>query len=254
VIIYPYLRTQRIAVKLRELTTGESIDLLKLPGERHELCTTELLRRIAGSAEAPRPGYITDPRLWTVEERAFLVCNYLTMVTDDGPDFSLGQGHLSDYIEFTADLPVKFVPLGEVLGKQTVMRPLLGAHAEVMELECTSHGEWIMAAMACQLSDAAEPEPDWSELAGATMLEWMRAKMDKLKAMPESEFEALFAVFMAGQRQLYHFLSPVFGDDGILWANQSEEGAGTNPARFQPLSCISPATRSLFGRAAGPAA
>jgi hypothetical protein len=252
VITYPYLRTQRIAVQLRELTLGDSIALLKLPGQRLELCTTELLKRIASKADAPRPGYITDPRLWTVEERAYLVANYLTMVTADGPDFSIGERRMSDYLGLTDDLPAPQVDLGEVCGQATVMVPLVGVHAEVLEVECTGRMEWIIGAMACQLHAAGKPQPDLVSMSQPDLMVWLRQRMAAIKDMPESDFERTLAAFFAGQRQLYHFVVPIFGDDGLMWAcrdDLTEGGAGSAPARFQPLSCVSPSTRGLFGRA-----
>jgi len=107
-ITFPYTRTRRVAVRMAELVLGEAIAICKLPGERHELTATHLLRAIAKNAEKPiADRYVTDPRLWTIEERTLLIATYLAHVTPDGPDFSIGRdAKLSDYIDFTADSTV----------------------------------------------------------------------------------------------------------------------------------------------------
>lgn len=248
-ITYPFLRTKRIAVRLRELTLGEAVELLGLPAERHELGTTELLRRIAKDAEAPREGYVTDPRLWTVEERAYLVCNYLTMVTDDGPNFSVGDRRMTDYLTMTDDLPAPWVDLGKVGGEATRLYPLLGVHAEALEVLCgTSRLDWVVGAVACQMRAADAAEPDWLALTSTEMLSWVKDRMEAIKAMPESECEEVLTAFFHGQEGLFHFARPVFGDDGILWSGLTEEEAGIPPARFLSVSCISPTTKALLGR------
>lgn len=247
-ITFPHIRTRRISVRLRELRLDDSIAILKLPGDRHELCTTELLRRIADQAQAPRPGYVTDPRLWTLEERALLVCNYLMLVSDDGPDFSVGEGTMSSYVELSADLSMDEVALGKIGDVECAMRPMLGLHAEVLESMCTNRLEWVIGAMAVQIIERGAAGIEWADLGQADLIKALRDRMATIRALPESEFEAMLAAFFSGQSKLYHFMHPVIGDDGVTWARlDQKEGAGMQPARFRPISCISPATRGLFG-------
>jgi hypothetical protein len=131
----------------------------RLPADRHEATTTEFLRRVADGAQAPTPAYVTDPRLWTVEERARVVCHYLSQVSDSGPDFAVGDGKFSDYVKFDADLSSTEVKLGEVAGKERVLRPLLGVHVELLERMCTGRGDWLHGVIACQVHEAGQPEP-----------------------------------------------------------------------------------------------
>lgn len=248
-IICTPLKTKRLALTPRELTHGESVAILKIPGERFELGTTAILKCIADSAHAPAPGYVTDPRLWTIEERAFVMATYLSYVSPDGPDFAIGENSLSDYVSFTSDLKTAEFELGVVAGVETLLRPLLGIHAEILERECQSRGDWIRGAMACQMFKKGEPEPDWLTLSEVEILEWVKSRIEAMKKMPESDFDECVFAFLKGQPGLFHFFCPEFSDEGIVWARLEHGGAGDSPARFPPLSCIGETTKRLFGHA-----
>lgn len=247
-ITLPHTRTRRLSVRLTELTLGQAIAICKLPGERNELTTTELLRAIARDAEKPRDTYITSPLLWTVEERTLLTCIYLAHVTPDGPNFSVGNAKLSDYIDFNRDLTTDEIDLGEVAGKARVMRPLLGIHTQALEVLCGSRGEWIIGAMACCLYSPAdtEPAPDWSEMSDMAAQAWVKARMDKLKELPESRFDALYEAYFRGAASMAHFVNIGFDDDGMVFTANGEGGAGAfAPARFPAISCVSDISRAL---------
>lgn len=253
-MIFKPTRTRRIALRLTELTLGQAIDLCKLPGERNELTTTELLRGVAAGADQPLPRYVTDPLLWTVQERTLLVCEYMAHVTSDGPDFAVGDvGHLSDYVMFDRDLDADQIDLGTVAEKACTLRPLLGVHAQALEVLCKTRGDWIIGAIACQIFVASEAVPDWSSMSDIAMMDWVRGRMDRLKLLPESLFEELFAAYWGGTDKLAHFFSVDFDDDGLVYLPIEKEGAGPlSPARFLADSCISSVAQSLSGRAGQP--
>jgi hypothetical protein len=245
-IIFPYLRTKRIAVELREPTIEEAIGICQIPGSRHEEATTRFLKIVASKAEVPRPGYVTDPRLWTVGERNRVVCQYLMQVADDGPDFSVGAAKMTSYAILDADFDVAPVPLGNLGDQPMVFRPMVGALAEVLELECSNIGDWHLAAMGCLIYKEGEPEPDWAQMSSSDILVWVRNRISETKARPESEFGWLYDMLetgLAASRQFFHL---GFADDGIVCMPCKEE-AGQHPARFRPISAISEATRSIFG-------
>lgn len=248
-ITFQHTRTNRIAVGLAELTLGQGIALCKLPAQRSELTTTELLRYVAAAADKPRHNYVTDPLLWTVQERALLVCRYLAQVTSDGPDFSVGgDGHLSDYVMFDRDLAVDQVALGMVAGKDRTMRPLLGVHAQTLEKVCKSRGDWVIGAIAFQISEAAEQVPDWGSMSDVAMLQWITDQMDAIKALPESMFEEVFAAYWRGADALAHFFNLDFDADGPVFQPVEKEGdEALAPARFLASSCVSGISRSFAG-------
>lgn len=247
-ILFPHIRTRRIAVRPRELTLGEAIAVCKLPAERHELTTTEFLRFVVSAAESPQPQYITDPRLWTVEERTLLVCHYLAQVSSDGPDFAVGpNAKLTDYVVFDADLPHDQLNLGLLSDKPMTMRPLIGLQAEILERACASQGEWLIGAMACQVLPADEPEPAWADLSDTQAVEWVKARSEAIRSLPESDFEALLLAYSDGARKLHHFFAISFDDQGVV-CEPNQEAGHQNPARFRAAACLSGATLRLFGR------
>ena len=247
-MIFEPIRTRRLAVKLTELTLGDAIDLCKLPAERHERATTELLRRIAAEAKKPSEAHVTDPLLWTVEERAMVMCMYLAQVSPDGPDFGVGEtARLSNYIDLTRDLAIDSVSLGPVAKAERVMRPLLGIHAQTLELICTTRGEWVLGAIACQMFKADEAPPDWLALSDIALREWIEARMAMLRKSPESWVAEVLLAWERGAGELAHFFSIGFDKEGVLFHAKQEGGeeAVLPPARFRPLSCVSDEARFL---------
>ncbi len=251
-LTFPYTRTRRIAVRLLELSIGEAIGICKLPGSRHEVTATHLLLAIAKGAEKPiAERYVTDPRLWTVEERMLLIATYLAHVTPDGPDFSVGgDGKLSDYVDFNADSKQDFTDLGEVAGKPRVMRSLLGIHAETLEGLCATRGDWLMGTMACQLFTKDEATPDYATMSDVAMIEWVQSRMDAVRKLPESEFDEMFRAHAQGSETLRHFFTINYDDYGIVCEPiAKEEGGGQlAPARFLAISCIGGLAKALSGR------
>jgi hypothetical protein len=246
-INFPHTRQRRISVRLKELTLGEAVALCKLPGQRYELTNTELLRNIAKDADQPRPAFVTDPLLMTVEERTLLVVIYLAHVTVDGPDFSVGDSKLSDYVDFTRDSTHDETDLGMVNEKEFVLRPLLGVHVQALELLCHNRGDWIVGAMAARLFKKGEALADWAALGDIAIQEMLTARMTLLKALPESHFDKLYAAYVDGDQALAHFFNVDFDDDGVIFIANGKEGAGHAPARFLATSCVSEISRRLFG-------
>ena len=245
-MIFPHTRTRRLSVRLVELSLGEGMELAKLPAERHELTATEMLRFAAKNAEQPQPGFVANPLLWTVEERMLLVTSYLAHVADDGPDFSVGNARLSDYVMFDRDLPADSVDLGLVAGVERGLRPLLGAHVQALETTCKSRGDWIIGAIACQMFPKGTPEPDWVSMSDVAMLEWLDNSIARIKALPESMFEEVFAAYWTGADALAHFFRVDFDDQGIVCLPSDKE-AGHGPARFLASACISRVSKALAG-------
>lgn len=244
-LLFQPLRTRRVCVRLKELTIGQAMALCKLPADRHELLITEFLRFTASEAQAPGAQYVTDPRLWTVQERARLVCHYLAQVADDGPDFVVGAGRLTDYLDFAADLPVT-EPVRDPMVPGWTFGPLLGGHAELLERMCEGRGDWLMGALACQaLRDGVTDDmlgmPDIEQIAE------LQRRIEAVKVLPESDFEALFLAYdRACTGRLRHFLDPGFDDAGVIFAAKGD--AGLAPARFRADSCIGLIARDLFDK------
>lgn len=253
-ITFQYTRTKRLAVQMRELTLGQSITLCKLPDDKYEHQITEFLRAVAAEATTPTAEHVADPRLWTVQERVMLVTKYLAQVLTDGPDFSIGKGTVSQFLALDQDLPAKSVDVGEVAGKRCIVRPLLGAHVEAMEGMCTTSGEWLRAAMACQLFPAeqdATHQTDWAGQSEHDIQKWISDRITRIEALPASDAVEMFEAWQIGCDQLAHFMSISFDDKGITVLPRArdddgkEVGADVGPARFLPAAGIGHAERRL---------
>jgi len=252
VISFAHLRTKRVSVRLRELKLGEAIAICKLPAERLELTVTEFLRHVADGADRPTDTHVTDPRQWTVQERARVVCHYLSHTSESGMDFEVGDSaKLSDYVELAEDLPAASVSLGHVAGADARLWPLLGAHAEVLERLCKTRGEWLIGLLACQVG--AAPLPDLTALGEMQAIEVVNARIEAVRSLPESHFEEVFAAYSLALSTLQHFFVMSHDDKGLVWqprerGTEGKGGAGLkHPARFPALSCVSATARELFG-------
>jgi hypothetical protein len=240
---------RRLSVRLVELTTAEGISIAKLPAERHEATATNVLRAIAKAADQPRPTFVTDPLLMTVEERTMLICAYLAQCTEDGPDFAIGKSKLSNYLALECDSTQDETSLGKVIKNEMVLRPLLGVHTQAMELICHERGDWIIAAMACQIFQKDEPSPDYLSLSPTALQQWIKERSERLTALPESDFDRIYRAFFEGRARLFHFVRYGFDDDGVICLAH-EKGAGDvqhAPARFLANTCISEVSRELSG-------
>ena len=132
-IHFPVLRTRRLTVQLRELSIDESIAIAAMPVHLEEAAYTAFLRY----AVVMDDGKNTDPACWTVQERMLAVCHYLASVLEDGPDFSIGPGHYSDYLSDSPDIstPASSERLRSVILAMDSggIRHLTGAMAESIE-------------------------------------------------------------------------------------------------------------------------
>ena len=95
-ISFPPLRMKRFTVRLHELTIGDGITIAGLSPAFPQAEATAFLRAVS-----EKGGTAPDPLDWTVQERTFAICHYIAATAEDGPDFSVGDGHYSDYVDMT---------------------------------------------------------------------------------------------------------------------------------------------------------
>lgn len=244
------LRTKRLSVDMRELTIDAAEMLCDMPVEREQAGTTALLRAIMVPQDRPLPGQVSDPRLWSVQERMFVMSHYLAHTIEAGnPNFSVGDGNYSDYILDGTDF-IDVVHLGNVGGNEVVMRPLLGFQAEAIE-DLVLSGvlrenrlSWWVCAMACQIHQPDEAPP--MNLSDADYREYVLARALDLRQATESEFEGAIRAFLAGTKQLDHFFSLIFTNTALA-AEPVAGGPDLHPARFPVRSAIRTSTLQILG-------
>lgn len=247
---FPVLRTRRLTVQLKELSIGDAIALANMPEHLGEAECTAFLKFAVASVATGSP----NPAEWTVQERALAVAHYLASVMEDGPDFSLGAGKYSDYMDGAADisLAMKQVPLGEIGGDNWEIRHLTGGMAESIERLLGEAGDmpprlhWIMGGMAAQLVRVGEQMP---ELASDSLYdEWLLSRIKVFTAFPESDFGQLMAAYNAGRGKLHHLFAFNFYDNGIVILPKAGGAEGLSPARFPVRTCLSRLALDLAGK------
>jgi hypothetical protein len=243
---FPVLRTQRLTVQLQELSIGASIRLAAMPEHWREAASTAFLRAAMQSAQG-----VDDPLQWTVQERYLAVAHYLAAVLEDGPDFTIGGGHFTDYLDSDADSFVESHELGEFGGDQWRIVHLTGAMAESIErldgeFSMTGRLHWIFGGMAAQLVRQGEDIPDFSS--DNQRDEWLLTRMRIFAAFPESQFERLMTAYYVGLDALHHLFTINFNDRGIVVMPRKGADGGLPPATFPVDSCLSRTALDLAGQ------
>jgi hypothetical protein len=236
---FPILRTRRLTIQLQELSIGESIALASIPTHLEEAAATAFLNKCVGSVKG-----IQDPAHWTVQERMLAICHYLACVSGGSPDFELGDGHYSDYLDGGADINISelTVPVGSVGGDDWSVRHLTGAMAESIERiggeveGITGRLHWLLGGMAAQMVRVGESAPDGSDEQG-DFDEFMTSRMKIIAGYPESDFTDLMERYQSGREKLHHLFRIEFASDGLVALQKG--GGALPPARFPIRSCLS---------------
>lgn len=245
------VHTLRISVQPRELEIGQVQDLCAIPYRFAQRTITAFLK--VACEQIPRPAgrlHVTDPLLWSVNERMNVVIFYLAAMLDDGPDFKLGKGHLHDYLLAGADYleSVEFEHRGDI----HLCTPLHGYQAEAIEtmvetgvLSKTYFG-WQLGVMAACIRGKDEAPIEYVDPASYSKA--LLERINTLKKCPETEFVQLFDAYSQASAQLQHFVHAVFNAQGVLAAQVTEPSTGKDgepgvpdlgPARFHPRIGIS---------------
>lgn len=246
--VFAPLRTKRLTVNLRELAIGDAIALCKMPVSQNEAGTTELLRRIVEPVEQLRIGQVVDPRLWSVQERAFVVAHYIAQTDQSSPDFAVGDKKFSDYIAGESDTPHDVI-IGEVAGDSWRVKPLLGAFAEAIErlvtVERLPEGRtgWWFGAMAAQLWRENEDAPDITDMSDAEIDDAVAVRAAAFMCVPERDFIQLLSSFLVATREGAHLLRIEFTDEGVAFRMEDD---GQVPARFCFDAAISESAKLIF--------
>lgn len=236
---FPILRTKRLTVQLKELSIGESIALASMPVHLEEASSTAFLRYAVASVKG-----IEDPAKWTVQERIMATAHYLACVLEDGPDFSLGRGRYSDYLDGSADISLAFnsVEIGDIGGDSWSITHLTGEMAESIERlkgeipELPDALHWRLGGMAAQLIRKGEVIPDFSD---GQYDEWLLGRMRVFAQFPSSDFETLMRAYYEGTGQLHHLFAITFDKSGIVVLPKGGAHSDLPCARFPVRSCLS---------------
>lgn len=254
-IIFTPLRTKRLTVNLEELTIESVIYLLKMPAELNEAGISAMLSYCVKPEDKPRVGQITDPRLWTVQERSMVMAHYIAHANENDPDFQIGEGRFSDYL-IPVDSPKESVIVGRVEDDEWMIRPLLGAHSESIERLVTG-GElsndragWWFGAMAAQLYRQGDEAFNVEEGSDDDLDRWILDRVSIFKNFPQSSFLQLLTMFIDANMKMDHLLRMTFTDEGLAFS-PAEGRPELPPARFPFSDAISELAKTAFGKLEG---
>lgn len=252
-ILIPPLRTKRLNVTFKEISIGDAIRLAGIHPRENERATTEFLNVVIESATKPTDLHVTDPRMWSVQERTLAVCHYIAATADnENRDFLVGEsGRLTDYMDTSRDY-VAAALVGEAAEDHWRVVPLTGLAAEMLErlesdgVDGISPGRmhWVFGCMAAQLQrvDAKgqlieEPPPE----SDAALTDWLRDRMRVLAGFPESQFVQLLRVMNVGMGKIGHLFNMEPAADGLVCLPvRKGEGGELPPARFPVDECLGP--------------
>lgn len=251
-IHFPPLRMRRMTVQLREISIGESIAVASMPTHLEQASSTAFLRYAVASTGDLQ----SDPAGWTVQERLMTICHYLAAVSDDGPDFSVGDdGHYSDYldVDLGASIPAlgETVPIGVIGGDAWHIGHLTGAMAESVErLSGEIQGisgklHWMLGCMAAQLQRDDETIPDAND---GAFDQFLIERMRVFAGFPESDFSSLLGAYMSGRERLHHLFKVEFSDNGLVAIPRGGAASNLPSARFPVSSCLSQFTRHMVAK------
>lgn len=262
-LFFQPIRTARFTVQLQELTNADSRSLLNIPSQYIEQGRSDFLRRAIKNIQWHKGYEQNTLEDLTVQERLMIEASYLSVVSDD-PDFVLGNGTYTDYLQFEKNYRYAEVELGLIPGDEKeediwFIKPLTGLEIEVIEerllqKENVSRVDWITMAMAAQLFRQQEERPD-PKADIVQYGDWLEERAEKMTLLPASAFNALFALFIQGSERIAHLFAVNFDDEGVLVFPKVETKADEKgeeyvliPARFHPHSKIDEITKRLFGK------
>lgn len=248
------VNTRRISVEMSEMLIEDVERLCEIPAVFEQRTASELLRRVCKPIE--RTGAVADPRFWSVNERIFVIGNYMAATRDDGPDFPVGDeksgGHFGDYLladsDYVGDIPFTCD------GRDLLYTPLLGYQAEMIEslitggtYKPTDFSWWCGAIAACVRGADDEPVPYTDDASYETALV---ARITAIRKLTDTQFVGLFHAFQEVEQRGAHLVHAVTSSFGVVASPVSERPEGAPelaPACFPAHTCISSGARAVMG-------
>lgn len=249
------VNTARISVEMSVLNMDQVEALCEIPAVFEQRTYTALLRHVCKPIE--RHGALSDPRMWSINERTYVAAYYMSSTRDDGPDFPIGKGHFHDYLLGGTDFTPEVANIGfEFEGREMIYSPMLGYQAEIIEtlveggtFKKTNYSWWAATMAACLRGADEEPLPYIDD---AQYEEALLARIHAVRQLADPQFVALFDYFRQCEQQGAHLVYAVTNLHGVVACQVTEPDAEKGvpelaPARFPPHSCISERARQIMG-------
>lgn len=208
--------------RLRELKLGEAIQIGRMPPLLEAQLTAFL-------------GFVLDdkdlPLSLTIQERYYLLMLYRTCQKDS--DLALEGDYSAYFIQPSQRLPW----YQQQQSDQLLITQLTGQQAEILEELCEDLLDWTLGAMALQCQQV-ESLDHWPTLPTPATREQtaqiMRERIAILEAMPDSDFDQLYADYYYLNEQFNYLVKTGLDDKGIVIYG----GADDAPVRFRVFTCM----------------
>lgn len=215
---------------LSEISIGAALQVSRIAERWYEQRLTAALTAIVGPS--------VDPLLLTVQERYYLLIQYLS--TLNGTPLYVDPG---SYIR-QPDAGQTFHTETEVSG--ILCRQLLGYQAEMLEQVCEDGADWLTGALVLQCDipglpplPAVNPSREaWQPLLDATL-----ARVKAYQDLPQSEAERIVTIWATANDAMAYHLNYQFDPAGIVILPQG--GADDAPARFRAVTALGGFARQL---------
>lgn len=218
---------------LHKLIVEDLLDIAKLPGTYYESMLSIALERILDNK--------CNVRSMTCQERYGLLLKFL----DATEDKNLGQDiNIDDFMgpDVAGSLPL----FAENIEKQIKVRQLTGIEAEALERGCENTADWILGAMAMQITCKELPELDISQLNLEVNYvgKIIHGRIETIKTLDLDRNNEVIKEYKKLNHQLQKIVYTSF-DNGIV-LNKFEGGTDDAPRRFRITSAFTGESYELF--------
>ena len=187
---------------------------------------------------------------WTAQERLLAISHYLmsaSMTDDENPDFELGGGRLSDYVDYDSEYSENNPKSFELKGDAWTVVALTGRFIEAVErIEgVIDNVEGRLHYEAGYLASQLRNQDDDNISLDTGLEEWLHKRMSLLLDYTEADYNALlYQVESQRNDNLHHYFNLTNDDQGIVVLPQG--GEGLVPVRFSSLSAISERIKQIY--------
>lgn len=226
---FPMIQGGDVSQVLDELTLGEAISLAKLNQKHLEQQLSGFLGYAMRNKELPLS--------MTGQQRYYFLLQYLAAQVNN--DLS-SEVNIDEYL-IAQDAPWKLQT--EVDG--VTVRQLIGAELEALELIANGLDEWVLGAMALQISFGDEfpyLEPIQNRRHAGKVI---KNRYEQLIALGQTRINELHPIYAKAEEQLASLLHIGYDSIGVV-IYKANGGSDSEPARFQVDSTFYGFTKQLF--------
>ena len=226
--VFPALNIGTELINMVEFSIGQALSLAKIDPTKKEQQLSAFLGFVLEDA--------TKPYGMTVQQRYYCLLQYLGAQVEN----DLSQDvDVNDYL-IAADKPwIESVTVGN-----SSFRQLNGTEIEALELIATDVDDWLIGAMALQITCEGLPYIGFlTDRRHAAKV--IKNRYDLLMTFDQKKIDDLYQQFVTAEEQLSSFLYVGYDKDGVV-IYEAEGGNDSVPARFQCHSAFFGLTKQLF--------